>query len=176
MQISLANAKKLNWLWQDEHEIEWIETFIKAVDKSGKETEYRLTPEQKNLVNGLEHKNIISKSRQLGISYVVCSLSLRRCICHPNTTCVLISHSQESTNKVFAKLKQQFYSIPDFIRPQLLTNNRQELSFVNGSRISCQTAGNKSLEEATRLTEFCICQSSQCGRIKKVRCSHLCKQ
>ena len=145
MQISLANAKKLNWLWQDENEIAWIETFIKAVDKSGKETEYRLTPEQKSLVNGLEHKNIISKSRQLGISYVVCSLSLRRCICHPNTTCVLISHSQESTNKVFAKLKQQFYSIPDCIRPQLLTNNRQELTFVNGSRISCQTAGNKDL-------------------------------
>ena len=145
MQISLANAKKLNWLWKDENEIAWIETFIKAVDKSGKETEYRLTPEQKSLVNGLEHKNIISKSRQLGISYVVCSLSLRRCICHPNTTCVLISHSQESTNKVFAKLKQQFYSIPECIRPQLLTNNRQELTFVNGSRISCQTAGNKDL-------------------------------
>ena len=145
MQISLANAKKLNWLWKDENEIAWIETFIKAVDKSGKETEYRLTPEQKSLVNGLEHKNIISKSRQLGISYVVCSLSLRRCICHPNTTCVLISHSQESTNKVFAKLKQQFYSIPDCIRPELLTNNRQELTFVNGSRISCQTAGNKDL-------------------------------
>ena len=145
MQISLANAKKLNWLWKDENEIAWIETFIKAVDKSGKETEYRLTPEQKSLVNGLEHKNIISKSRQLGISYVVCSLSLRRCICHPNTTCVLISHSQESTNKIFSKLKQQFYSIPEFIRPELLANNRQELTFVNGSRISCQTAGNKDL-------------------------------
>ena len=30
MQISLANAKKLNWLWKDENEIAWIETFIKA--------------------------------------------------------------------------------------------------------------------------------------------------
>ena len=38
MQISLANAKKLNWLWQDENEIAWIETFLKAVDKRGKET------------------------------------------------------------------------------------------------------------------------------------------
>ena len=145
MEISLANAKKLNWLWQDEHEIEWIETFIQAVDKSGKVCKYKLTDEQKALLQSLDHKNVISKSRQLGISYVVCSISLRRCICHPNTTCVLISHSQESTNKVFAKLKQQFYSIPDIIRPELLTNNRQELSFVNGSRISCQTAGNKDL-------------------------------
>lgn len=145
MQISLANAKKLNWLWQDENEIAWIETFLKIADKSGKIVPFILTPEQKTLVNGLEHKNIISKSRQLGCSVVCCALSIRKCVCHPNTTCVLISHSQESTNKVFAKLKQMFYSLPDCIRPDLLTNNRQELSFVNGSRISCQTAGNKDL-------------------------------
>ena len=145
MQISLANAKKLNWLWQDENEIAWIETFLKIADKSGKIVPFILTPEQKTLVSGLEHKNIISKARQLGCSVVCCALSIRKCVCHPNTTCVLISHSQESTNKVFAKLKQMFYSLPDCIRPELLTNNRQELSFVNGSRISCQTAGNKDL-------------------------------
>lgn len=145
MEISLANAKKLNWLWQDEHEIEWIETFLSINDKSGKLVPFKMTPEQKALVNGLEHKNIISKSRQLGCSVVCCGLSIRRCVCHPNTTCVLISHSQESTNKVFAKLKQMFYSLPDFIRPELLTNNRQELTFVNGSSISCQTCGNKDL-------------------------------
>lgn len=145
MEISLENAKKLNWLWQDENQIAWIETFIKIADKSGKIVPFILTDEQRAFVNGLEHKNIVSKSRQLGLSVCCAALSIRKCVCHPNTTCVLISHSQESTNKVFAKLKQQFYSLPDFIRPQLLTNNRQELTFVNGSRISCQTAGNKDL-------------------------------
>ena len=145
MEISLENAKKLNWLWKDENQIEWIETFIKIADKSGKIVPFILTDEQREFVNGLEHKNIVSKSRQLGLSVCCAALSIRKCVCHPNTTCVLISHSQESTNKVFAKLKQQFYSLPDFIRPQLLTNNRQELTFANGSRISCQTAGNKEL-------------------------------
>ncbi len=106
---------------------------------------FKLTPEQKAFINGLAHKNVISKSRQLGLSVCCAGISIRRCVCHPNTTCVLISHSQESTNKVFGKLKQMFYSLPDCIRPELLTNNRQELSFVNGSRISCQTAGNKDL-------------------------------
>ena len=61
MEISLANAKKLNWLWQDEHEIEWIETFIQAVDKSGKVCKYKLTDEQKALLQSLDHKNVISK-------------------------------------------------------------------------------------------------------------------
>lgn len=127
MEISLANAKKLNWLWQDEHEIEWIETFVKIIDKSGKTVPFKLTPEQKAFINGLAHKNVISKSRQLGLSVCCAGISIRRCVCHPNTTCVLISHSQESTNKVFGKLKQMFYSLPDCIRPELLTNNRQEL-------------------------------------------------
>ena len=52
MEISLANAKKLNWLWQDEHEIEWIETFVKIIDKSGKTVPFKLTPEQKAFING----------------------------------------------------------------------------------------------------------------------------
>lgn len=157
MQISLANAKKLNWLWQDEHEIEWIETFLKIADKSGRIVDFKLTDEQRTIASGLEHKNIISKARQLGCSVLVCALSIRRCVCHPNTTCVLISHSQESTNKVFGKLKQMFYSLPDFIRPELLTNNRQELSFVNGSRISCQTAGNKDLLRGDTCTGILHC-------------------
>ena len=157
MQISLANAKKLNWLWKDENEIAWIETFLKIADKSGKIVPFKLTDEQKTIASGLEHKNIISKARQLGCSVLVCALSIRRCVCHPNTTCVLISHSQESTNKVFGKLKQMFYSLPDFIRPELLTNNRQELSFVNGSRISCQTAGNKDLLRGDTCTGILHC-------------------
>lgn len=143
--ITLESAKKLNWLWKDENQIDWIQTFIKIADKSGKIVPFKLTPEQRDFVNGLEHKNIVSKSRQLGLSVCCCALSIRKCVCHPNTTCVLVSHSQESTNKVFSKLKQMFYSLPDFIRPELLTNNRQELTFVNGSSISCQTAGNKDL-------------------------------
>ena len=157
MKISLAEAKKLNWLWQDEHEIQWIETFLKISDKSGKIVPFKLTDEQRTIASGLEHKNIISKARQLGCSVLVCALSIRRCVCHPNTTCVLISHSQDSTNKVFGKLKQMFYSLPDFIRPELLTNNRQELSFVNGSRISCQTAGNKDLLRGDTCTGILHC-------------------
>lgn len=69
MQISLDTAKKLNWLWKDEHEIEWIETFVKLADKSGKIIPFKLTPEQKELVNGLDHKNIIAKADNLVVRW-----------------------------------------------------------------------------------------------------------
>ena len=143
MQISLETAKKLNWLWKDENKIAWIETFIKIADKEANIVPFILTDEQRKLVEGLGHLNIINKSRQLGISVVTLALSIRECIVHDNATCVLISHNQTSTNAVFDKLKQQFYSLPEWVRPKLLQNNRQALTFANGSSIVCMTAGNR---------------------------------
>lgn len=143
MAVSKANLEKLRWLWNDENKIDWIETFIRIADKEGQMVPFILTDEQKHLVEGLEHLNIVSKSRQLGISVTTVALSIRECVVHPNTNCVLISHNQTSTNAVFDKLKQQFYSLPDWLRPDLIQNNRQALTFVNGSSIVCMTAGNK---------------------------------
>lgn len=143
MAVSRQNFEKLKWLWEDENKIAWIETFIKIADKEGNLVPFKLTDEQNYLVENLEHLNIISKSRQLGISVTTVALSIRECVVHPNTNCVLVSHNQTSTNAVFDKLKQQFYSLPDWIRPDLIQNNRQALTFVNGSSIVCMTAGNK---------------------------------
>lgn len=111
--------------------------------KDGNIVPFILTDEQRKLVENLAHQNIISKSRQLGISVVTVALSIRACVVNPNTNCVLISHNQSSTNAVFDKLKQQFYSLPDWLRPKLIQNNRQALTFENGSSIVCMTAGNK---------------------------------
>ncbi len=143
MAISKENAKKLKWLFADEHKAEWIETFIKIADKSGKIVPFKPTDEQRYLIDNLEHMNIISKSRQLGCSVISVAMSIRECVIHSNSCCVLISHNQSSTNAIFDKLKQQFFSLPEWLRPKLLTNNRQALTFANGSSITCMTAGNK---------------------------------
>lgn len=145
MPVSKGTKEKLKYLWQDEHTVDWIQTFIKIADKSGKIVPFILTPEQRIFVENLEKENIILKSRQLGLSSVTVALSIRACIVQENTTCFLVSHNQSSTNTIFDKLKQQFNSLPEFIKPDLLTNNRQELKFTNGSKITCLTAGNKEI-------------------------------
>lgn len=157
MQISLENAKKLNWLWQDENKVEWIETFIKIADKEANIIPFHLTPEQKMLLNGLEHKNIVSKSRQLGISCLVAAAALREAVIYPNSTSMLISHNQSSTTAVFDKLKQMYYSLPDFIRPKLIQNNRQALTFENNSSITCLTAGNKDCARGSTINSYLWC-------------------
>ena len=145
MGLSKENKEKLVYLWDDVNTVDWIQTFIKIVDKQGKMVPFILTEEQRTLVEQMERENIILKSRQLGISSIVIALSIRACIVNDHTTCLLVSHNQSSTNTIFDKLKQQFNSLPDFIKPKLATNNRQELKFENGSKITCLTAGNKDI-------------------------------
>jgi hypothetical protein len=152
MGISKESQEKLAYLWKDENTIEWIQTFIRIADKNGDIVPFILTDEQRELVNSMIRENIILKSRQLGISSVVVALSIRACIVKDNTTCLLVSHNQSSTNTIFDKLKQQFNSLPDWIKPELMTNNRQELKFVNGSKITCLTAGNKEIGRGDTFT------------------------
>lgn len=153
--ISRENQEKLKYLWDDDNTVDWIESFIQIADKEGNIVPFILTPEQRYFVENMGKDNIVLKSRQLGLSVCVIALSIRSCIVQDNTTCVLISHNQTSTNSVFAKLKQQFYSLPEFIKPKLLTNNRQELAFANGSKVTCMTCGTKPLLRGETVNGIC---------------------
>ncbi|MGU9539338.1 phage terminase large subunit family protein [Clostridium tepidum] len=151
MAISKENARKLKWLWQDENKIDWIQSFIKIVNKEGKTVPFILTQEQRQFVEGLEAENIVLKSRQLGLSVVSIALAIRQCIVYPNSCCLLVSYDQKSCNAVFGKLKQQFNSLPKWLKPETEANNRQEIKMCNGSKITCVTAGNKELSRGDTL-------------------------
>lgn len=153
----MDNAKKLEWLWRDENKIEWIQSFIKIADKSGNIVPFILTPEQREFLINLDNKNITLKSRQLGLSVVCIGESLRQVCTRENCTCALISHNQSSCNAIFEKLKQQYNSLPDWLKPETIQNNRQALTFKNGSSIVCLTAGNKDLLRGNTITGVCHC-------------------
>ena len=157
MAISIENAKKLQWLWRDENKIEWIQSFIKIADKSGNIVPFILTPEQREFLTNLDNKNIVLKSRQLGLSVVCIAESIREVVTRDNCTCALISHNQSSCNAVFDKLKQQYNSLPDWIKPETVQNNRQALTFKNGSSIICVTAGTKDILRGNTITGICHC-------------------
>lgn len=157
MAVSKQNMEKLAYLFDDNHKVEFIETFIKIPNKEGKIVPFILTNEQKELVENVGHMNIISKSRQLGCSVVTAALSLRECVVNECVNNALLSHSQSSTNAIFDKLKSMFYSMPEWIRPELKVNNRQALTFANGSSITCATAGNKDVLRGNTINGICHC-------------------
>ncbi|MCD2346235.1 terminase large subunit [Clostridium guangxiense] len=151
MALSIENVKKLKWLWEDAHEVEWIGAFIKIVNKDTKTVPFVLTAEQKEFVEGLEKFNIVLKSRQLGLSVCTVGLAIRQCIVYPNSACLLVSHDQKSCNAIFDKLKQQFNSLPTWLKPKTVANNRQEIKMTNGSKITCTCAGNKDVARGDTL-------------------------
>lgn len=117
----------------------FAKNFIQIVDKNGKLVPFAFNEVQQDFIENMEKMNIILKSRQMGMSVCILAMSIHRCITKPHSVCLLLSHTDESTRSIFSKLKQMYFSIPDALKPQLKTNNRQELEFMNGSKITCAT-------------------------------------
>lgn len=117
----------------------FAKNFIKIVDKNGVLVPFTFNEVQQDFIGNMEKLNIILKSRQMGMSVCILAMSIHRCITKPHSVCLLLSHTDESTRSIFGKLKQMYFSIPDALKPQLKTNNRQELEFMNGSKITCAT-------------------------------------
>lgn len=145
MGLTKEDIKKLEWLWQDGHEIDWIESFIKIADKDSNIIPFKLTKQQKQFVKLMTKFNIILKSRQLGFSLVVCALAIRKCIVTPYSNCLLVSMDQKSTNEIFDKLKIMYDNLPSWLKPDTIANNRQQIKMTNGSKITCVTEGNKDI-------------------------------
>lgn len=149
----MDNKTKLERIMADP--ILFIETFMIAVDKNGKKVPFILNPEQRTLLTGLEKRNVISKGRQLGISYVIQAYCLALCIVNSDTSCMIIAHTDKATRNVFNKLKQLYRDMADCVKLQTLTSNRQEISFVNGSSIVCSTMSSADLGRSNTINGVC---------------------
>ncbi|MFU0833780.1 MAG: Terminase-6C domain-containing protein [Oscillospiraceae bacterium] len=121
----------------------YIEKFMNVVDKNGKLVPFKLNPQQKKLLEGLDKYNIVLKSRQLGITTLSCAYSIYLASTHTYTTCLLMSYSIDSATGIFEKLKQLYNDLPNALKVPLIANNKKELKFENGSRIIVATCGNK---------------------------------
>ena len=134
------DLEKFKKIWNNP--ILFIQNFMKITDKNGKVVPFKLNKMQKDFIKNIDSYNIILKARQGGMSVCICALAIYYCITKPNTTCMMLSHNDESTRAIFNKLKNIYNSIPSFIKLDLIRNNRAELQLSNGSIISCSTMGN----------------------------------
>ena len=129
----------------------FIETFIKIIDKHGRLVHFRLNPEQKELLKGMDKYNIVLKSRQLGISTLAMAYSLYIAITQHDSHCMLVSYSQDSADAIFDKLKQMYNDLPQCVKPKDISNNRKQIKFENGSKITVNTLGTKDIARGSTL-------------------------
>lgn len=146
---TINNTEKLKKIVADP--ILWCKYFAKIVDKKGQLVPFEFNPQQVELVRSLDKYNIILKSRQIGITSVSIGLSIYYCMTEQNVTCLLMSYSLDSARGIFEKLKQISKDIISAVKVEEIVNNRQELKFVNGSRIIVSTCGNKDVARGLTL-------------------------
>ncbi|MEK4700268.1 terminase family protein [Solibacillus sp. FSL R7-0668] len=99
---------------------------------------------------------IIGKARQSGISTFVLARALWRALTKPNENILIVSYKGDSAKALFEKLKLMNDAIPRSkfpdVFPKVRRDNRNELFFANGSRISSVTAGNKDIGRGSTYT------------------------
>lgn len=145
----------------------YIESFMKVVNKDIKLVPFKLTPEQKTLMQNMSKHNIVLKSRQLGITTVACAKSIYLCMTRSYVTCLLMSYSDKTATIIFNKLKELYFNLPEALRVPYIANNAKELCFKNGSHIVVCTCGS---QDNGRGSSLIYAHLSEVGLYKSENC------
>lgn len=129
----------------------FAKNFIYIIDNNNEKVKFELNSAQlelEKLMNDNRFVNV-SKARQGGISTYTVAKALWRALTNENENILIVSYKSDSSKALFEKLK----SMNDWIDrekypnvfPTVKRDNRDELFFSNGSRITCLVASNKSI-------------------------------
>ncbi len=93
-------------------------------------------PSQQEVLNGLLlHKLVLLlKARQLGETTIVLAFALWQAIFWPNRTILLFSKDLKSSKDLILRLRMMARQLPRWLCPAIVDENKDQLSFINGSR------------------------------------------
>lgn len=105
-----------------------IENLFMIANKKGQDVPFQLNSTQAKLDETLTGRDIVTKARQEGVSAYVLALFTVRCLHKRNTKAVVISHDNESTERLFKRVR---YYLDNLRGPKavLETSNKREFSF-----------------------------------------------
>lgn len=112
-------------------------------DKNGKTIKFKMNRAQEALFDGMHYRNIILKSRQLGMTTFMMILMLDASIFRRNTRCAIICHNKDDAARLFdEKVKFAYDRLPDAIKETrpATTDRAGELKFANGSSLTIGTS------------------------------------
>ncbi|WP_199925624.1 terminase large subunit domain-containing protein [Paenibacillus bouchesdurhonensis] len=119
--------------------------FIKIVDNHGELIPFKFNDQQKEFINSWDRYNFVLKPRQLGFTTVSLAYCLYMALTNPNTQYLIVSYKGDSARDLFNKIKRMNSNLPrdsfPSLFPKVKRENRDELTFENGSTIVSTTAG-----------------------------------
>jgi hypothetical protein len=107
---------------------------------------------EKIIKSGRPIRIIVLKGRQFGFSTLILAIFFCKCLLIPNTRAAVIAHDDESTKKLFRRVR--FFSKTFIIPPSLEKDSEREYSFPKtNSYFYIGTAGNKAFGRGDNLTD-----------------------
>ncbi|KKM04393.1 hypothetical protein LCGC14_1764760, partial [marine sediment metagenome] len=97
-----------------------IENLFHIPDKDGNDVPFKLNPAQRHLDENWGGRDIIPKARQEGVSSYILARYTAACLKKRNVRAVVISHDQESTQRMLQKVK---YFLREIRGPQAQISN-----------------------------------------------------
>ncbi len=107
----------------------FLESLVSIVSKDRKTIPFQLNPPQLAYYRNRTKRDVILKARQLGFSLLISGLFLHDTIMTPNTTSVVLAHTQKDSIALFERAKFMFNSIPEDFKPKVQYSSRMELAF-----------------------------------------------
>ena len=98
---------------------------------------FELYPFQEDtLQDFIDHdRNIVLKSRQMGISTLVSAYALWTMIFHPGKNVLILSTVQNTSKEIVSKIRLANNSLPSWLKVPTVEDNRLSLKFKNESRV-----------------------------------------
>ena len=131
-----------------------IEKLLAISDKTGEDVNFTLNAAQRHLDTNLTGRDLVPKARQEGVSSYFLARYLIACLGKRNTKAVVISHDQESTQRMLAKVK---YYINHFRGPAPIIQNSSAnlITFPkNDSMFYIGTAGSRKFGRGDTITHL----------------------
>lgn len=135
--------------------------FVEIQNNDGERQKFTINEAQKDIEKMLRKDKfiVVPKSRQAGVTTYMLAKALHIACTVPNQNIMIVSYLGASAKSLFDKLKDMNQSLPRKKYPNAFPivkrENRSELFFENGSRITSTTAGDKDIGRGTTI-DFCL--------------------
>lgn len=139
----------------------FAKNFVEIQNNDGERIKFAINEAQKDIEKMLKKDKfvVVPKSRQAGVTTYMLAKALHIACTKPNQNILIVSYLGASAKSLFDKLKDMNQSLPrkkyPNAFPKIKRENRSELFFENGSRITSTTAGDKDIGRGTTI-DFCL--------------------
>ena len=138
-----------------------INNLYQVVDQDGKEYPFQMNEVQKLLFKNMHNRNVVLKSRQVGITTFVALLFLDEILWYPNTTAYIIADKDENAEAIYQRKILHPFKRMDKEMIKLLgiaeeNNNRRFLNLNNSSSIRVSMSARSGTAQLLHISEYGI--------------------